>query len=263
MLTAAQARLLTVELHDVSPATWTEVELIQLALARVGVTQLTLLVVPRYLDSRGKYWDLRHSPELVDWLREQQDRGSELVLHGLTHRADGPPLGVRNKLMHRYFSRGCAEFAHLTQDQATWRLRQGRRVLQQCGLTAPGFIAPAWQQSPGSIAAVDRLGFSFTAFLNHVQPLVGDRLPVITPALTFDAPNPLVDHGKRLVMRCLEASARSRRLLRVALHPADVHGTQPLTHIVKRVQALLQHRQQVTYARWLERRDPRPTREAA
>ena len=256
-------RMLTVEIHDVSPATWAEVDLIKFSLAEIGVHQPSLLVVPRLHAPDGSYHDLRDHPEMVDRLRDEADAGSEIIQHGLTHRAPGPPPpGLRNALMYHYFSRGCAEFAHLSEPEAVWRLRKGRSILQQCGLEAAGFIAPAWQQSRGSMSAVAALGFRFTAFLNHVLPLQGVHQAVRTLALTFDAPNPLVDRGKRMVMRCFEGLARRAPLLRVALHPADVHGGRPLKHILGRVRKLMRRRRLVSYDQWL-RADAQRLRRAA
>lgn len=257
MKNVSNARLLTVEIHDVSPATWAEVDLIKFSLAEIGVDRTSLLVIPRYHDADGGYHDLRDYPEMVDRLRDDADNGSEIIQHGLTHRAPGPPPpGLRNALMYNFFSRGCAEFEHLSEDEATWRLRKGRLILQECRLDAPGFIAPAWQQSRGSLAAAAALDYRFTAFLNYVQPLRGERRPLRTPALTFDAPNPLVDHGKRVVMRCFERLARSTPLLRVALHPSDVYGERPLDHILGRIKELMRRRQLVTYEQWLDRAIP-------
>lgn len=256
-MNASNTRLLTVEIHDVSPATWAEVDHIKFSLAEIGVDRTSLLVIPRCHDLDGGYHDLRDFPEMVDRLRDDADNGSEIIQHGLTHRAPGPPPpGLRNAFMFSVFSRGCAEFAHLSEDEATWRLRKGRTILQECGLDAAGFIAPAWQQSRGSTAAATALDYRFTAFLNHVLPLRGERRPLRTPALTFDAPNPLVDRGKRVVMRCFERLARSTPLLRVALHPSDVHGERPLDHIIGRLKVLIRQRQLVTYEQWLDRAVP-------
>lgn len=250
-------KLLTVEIHDVSPATWAEVDHIKFSLAEIGVDRTSLLVIPRHHDADGGYHDLRDHPEMVDRLQEDADNGSEIIQHGLTHRAPGPPpAGLRNALMYNLFSRGCAEFAHLSEDEAIWRLRKGRAILEECRLRAEGFIAPAWEQSRGSMAAAAALDYRFTAFLNKVVPLRGERRPLSTPALTFDAPNPLVDRGKRVVMRCFEELARSAPLLRVALHPSDVHGERPLDHILERVAVLMRHRSLVTYEQWLDRAVP-------
>jgi uncharacterized protein len=254
----SRPRALTVEVHDVSPATRLEVEAIVAALGDVGVERVTLLVVPSYLDERGRRWDLRDDPALVARLRGWQAAGSEIVQHGLTHRAPGPPpRGLANALMHHWFSRGCAEFAHLPREEAALRLLEGRRILEDCELRAEGFIAPAWQQSPAAIGVLTQLGYRFTAFLDHLLPFEGDPRPVPCPAITFAAPNLLVDRGKRLVMRGVEAMARPAPLLRVAVHPEDLHHGRPLPHILRRLRGLLRHRRAITYAEWLSERTAR------
>jgi uncharacterized protein len=249
------ARALTVEIHDASPATAADVEALRAELADLGVDRTTLLVVPAMVDPQGRPWDLREHAGFADWLRGQQQQGSEIVLHGLTHRAPGPPPPhLPDRILHRWFARGCDEFAFLTRDEATRRLETGRGILRDCGLWAEGFVAPAWLQSRGALEAVERLGFRYTAFLTHVQPLVGDRTPVSTPALTFAASNPLVDYGKRALMRGCEAWARPAPLLRVALHPADRHGARPFEHALARLRRLLRYRRLVTYGEWLAER---------
>ncbi len=263
-LTTALPRALTVEIHDITPAWRDEVQAIGAALAAVGVERPTLLVVPRFVDEAGRCWDLRDDPALIAWLRAQQRAGAEIVQHGLTHRAPAPPPpGLGNALMHRWFSRGCAEFAHLSGEEAASRLLAGRRILRECGLEPGGFIAPAWQQSPAAIGVLARLGFAFTAFLDHLLPLGDDPRPVRTPALTFAAPNAVVDHAKRVVMRGVEACSRPAPLLRVAVHPEDLHGARPVEHILERVQRLLRHRRHVTYAEWLAERHERERHERA
>ena len=52
-------------------------------------------------------------------------------------------------------------------------------------------------------------------------------------------------------MRCLEAASAMIPLVRVALHPTDVHGARTLDHIINRIRALLRHRRPVTYSGWL------------
>ena len=246
-------RRLTVEIHDVSPAYATEVHEMGAALAEVGVRRPVLLVVPSLIDSRGSHWDLRADDRLVDWLGDQQRAGAEIVLHGLTHRAPhAPPPGVGNYLMHRFFARGLAEFAHLSRMEALIRLDAGLRILKDCGLKTAGFIAPAWQQSAEAIVALRELGFRFTTFFNRVLPLVGSARPVTTVALTFDAANPAIDYAKRVLMRGVERAYRQAQLLRVALHPRDLHGRRPLEHILARVRALLPWRPVTTYGAWLD-----------
>lgn len=240
-------RLLTIEIHDVSPAHRTEIDNIYRALVRAGTAPTTLLVVPGYLDARGRSWDLRDHPGLAGWLKRQQENGVEIIQHGLTHRAPGlPPPGLGNAFMHNFFARGLAEFAHLDRAEAKRRLQAGSRILSDCGLYARGFIAPAWQQSQEALQSVRDEGYSYTAFINKVLPLQNGHGRVLSPVLTFDAVNPLIDCSKRALMRCLEAACVMVPLVRVALHPTD-----PVDHIINRIRALLRHRRPVTYAELL------------
>ncbi len=243
---------LTVEIHDVGPATYQEARTIRAALEQAGIEKPSLLIVPCFEDDGHVSWDLRRHPECTDWLLGLQEAGCEIIQHGYSHRAPSPPPpGLTNAFMHHVFSRGCAEFAHLTSGQAAKRIEAGRLVFSECGLDARGFVAPAWQQSSAAIAAVKRAGFEFTAFFSHVLPLSGDRRPIRSPALTFDAPGVLADYGKRALMRLIELAGRSAPLLRVAFHPADVHGARPLSYIIGRLCSLMRDRRLVSYAEWL------------
>ncbi len=251
-LAVAAPAALTVEIHDVSPANAAEIATLVTAVREVGVGRLVLLVVPSWVDARG-HFDLRADEELVAWLRDEAALGSEIVLHGLTHMAPRRPRGLRNQLSHRFFSRGCAEFAHLDADEARNRLHAGLRILEDCGFRPEGFVAPAWQQSDAAQAAVREFGFRWTAFLDRVVVLKDAPAEHPTHALTFDAANPAIDYGKRAYMRGVEAIERTAPLLRVALHPRDVHGRVPARHAVKRIQGLLRERQLVTVSDWIAR----------
>jgi len=246
-------RYLIVEIHDVHPGALDRVEAIRSALAERGVARPSLLVVPRFEDEKGGSWDLREHPKTLRWLHLRRREGCEIVQHGLTHRAPAPPPpGLRHAMMHRWFSRGCAEFAHLSEAEAAARLAEGRRILEVCSLRARGFVAPAWQQSPAAIAAVQAAGFGFTSFLDHVLLLNGCRSRVTSPALTYDTPHAAIDLGKRVVMRCWAGLTHQAPLVRVALHPDDVLAPARLCHVLQRIEALEHERRLVSYAEWMQ-----------
>jgi hypothetical protein len=245
-------RAMTVELHDVSPSARVEVERLRAALETIGVDRGTLLVVPRQQDEHGAAWDLRDDPALGEWLRARRREGWEIVQHGLTHRASGPPPADRfEDWLRERVARGQDEFAHLTEAEARARLLEGRAILHACGLSADGFVAPVWRQSRGTRRALRALGFRFTAGLTHVRRVTGDVRPRCSPALTFAAGDPATDLGKRAVMLGAEAAGLARPLLRVALHPEDLDHPGLLAHILDRIRGLLRHRRLVTYAEWL------------
>lgn len=154
--------------------------------------------------------------------------------------------------MHRHFSRGCAEFAFLTYAEARERLLVGRRVLAACGLESHGFIAPAWQQSPGAQRAIRDLGFRFTATFGGVRALVEPGPGLVgSLALTFDAAGRTIDYGKRLVMRGFERINRHAPIVRLALHPSDAEAPGRLPYILRRLSVLMKTRDLTTYERWL------------
>ncbi|MBK8012749.1 MAG: polysaccharide deacetylase family protein [Deltaproteobacteria bacterium] len=246
--TSKQDLCMTVEIHDVTPRFHDEVLEIHRKLRSLGVDQPTLLVVPAFeVRGQGRNWDLRKHPESARWLRHQQARGSEIVLHGLSHRAFArPPPGARAWLMHHGYSRGCAEFAHIGRQEAKRRLGAGQNIFEDCGLKTDGFIAPAWQQSPAAFDALRETGLQYTAFFGSVVDLKRD-LRMKTPVLTFSAPGVLTDHAKRAFMRGRETWAAKTPLIRVALHPEDAQTPGRLEHIVRRVEVLLRRRRVVPY----------------
>lgn len=247
-------RAMTVEIHDVSAATMPQVERIRAALEGVGVDRGSLLVVPAWEDERGRRWPLRRDPAAAAWLRERRREGWEVVLHGLTHRAPQPPEDPLDAWLDRWWSRGQDEFARLDEPEARRRLREGREVLREAGVPPAGFVAPVWRQSPGTRLALRTLGFRFTADLGAVHLLTPAGPAVSSPALTFAAPDPVLDLGKRAAMLGAEVAGIGSSLLRVAVHPEDLRRDGLLEHIVGRVRRLLRHRRLVTYEEWLGER---------
>jgi predicted deacetylase len=249
---------LIVEIHDVTPALWPEVDAIVRRLASVGIERPTLLVAPEY-EHNNVRWDMRQQPHYCDWLCALVEKGAEVVMHGLTHcapRATKPtstairPSLIRPTLMHALHSRGCAEFAHLDLDQARGRLTRGLGILTECGLETSGFVAPAWQQSEATKVAVCEAGFSFSAFIDSVLDVQTSQTRR-APCLSFAASHALIDAGKRLTMRMVEKRNAAVPLLRVALRPDDMRRPGLVAHIESRILGLLQTREPTSYRRFV------------
>jgi predicted deacetylase len=209
-----------VVLHDVSPARWDGCLRVLSELRRcasqAGVTlPLTLLVVPRM------HGDAALPRRYLRWLHGMADAGHELVLHGLTHRDEGPPLrGLRDYLLRRHYTAGEGEFAALSHPQATERLLQGRAWAQAHGLAMDGFVAPAWLLSPPGLQAVVDAGFRHTCTLTEVIALP-QRQALPAPSLVFST-RAAWRRGLSLAWnRLLARRARAAPLLRLELHPSD------------------------------------------
>lgn len=130
-----------ISIHDVAPPHLEGVRALLQALDALGARPRVLKVVPNL----AHRWPLRQDPALVQLLREEVASGSEVVLHGYTHRTQGRLQGsLPARLRARWFAPRDAEFLSLSQEEAERRLRAGLRELQEVGLVPVGFCAPAW-----------------------------------------------------------------------------------------------------------------------
>lgn len=217
---ACSARDLCVVLHDVSPSRWAAcrrvIDEVQRCASQAGATlPLTLLIVPRM------HGDPALPSAYVQWLRAMQSAGHELVLHGLTHRDDGPPpRSLRERWLRHLYTAGEGEFAALSQAEAAARLSKGRAWACSLGLRMDGFVAPAWLMSPGSLSAVAAAGFGHTCTLTTVIALPQGQV-LRAPSLVFSTRAGWRRLASRLWNTLLARRARGARLLRLELHPAD------------------------------------------
>lgn len=206
-----------VSLHDVSPAFEPEVERM-LELCHARGSRPALLVVPDY-HGRAPLGD---APEFVDRLRALAASGHEILLHGFFHRAEASdPSGAATRFFRqRVVSAGEAEFASLEPAEAARRLDDGARVLAECGLSASGFVPPAWSMGPGVLELLAERGYRYTE----------DHLFVYDPASRRRRPSVVLNFASRspgrlfsTVAYCRVAKyARAALPARVALHPGDM-----------------------------------------
>ena len=216
---ACSARDLCVVLHDVSPARWEGCQRVIAELQRcaeqAGVhLPLTLLVVPHM------HGDAALPAPYLRWLYAMQRAGHELVLHGLTHRDEGPPPGgLRERLLRHVYTAGEGEFAALPQAEAAQRLSAGRAWARALGLPMQGFVAPAWLMSPGTLQAAADAGFGHTCTLTEVIALPQGQA-LAAPSLVFSTRAAWRRGLSLLWNRWLARRSRHARLLRLELHPA-------------------------------------------
>lgn len=206
---------LVVSIHDVAPATSAAAKRWARHLDRLGVPA-TLLVVPGPWRGPG----LADAPDLTAWLQDRRSMGDEIAQHGWDHRAvPGPPSWRRP--VGSALARGCAEFWALDEAAAVRRLRRGRDVLAEGGLTVAGFTPPGWLASPGTGRALRGLGYRYTTSHTAITDLsAGQRLHLV--ALSH-RPGGAGEHAAAVLMAvAARRLARRGQGVRIALHPDDI-----------------------------------------
>jgi predicted deacetylase len=191
-----------VSIHDVSPAWKREVE-DALEVAHAHGVRPALLVVPNF---HGRA-PLDGDPEFCARLRELQAEGHEIYLHGFYHRAegdneDGAATGSRLRWFFRQkiVSAGEAEFAAVSPREAERRLDDGRKMLDNVGLSPSGFVAPAWSMPSWLLPMLGARGYGFAE----------DHLRVYDPAAGARASSSTGRAGRPLASRRPSRGAASR-----------------------------------------------------
>ena len=243
------ARALVVSLHDVSPQTREECQLILADLARWGVPHGSLLVIPDH-HHRGH---MRDDPEFAAWLRKQAALGHEIVMHGYYHqrqrRAGESPW---DKFTTRLYTADEGEFYDLDRTGATELVTRARNEFQSLGLAPAGFIAPAWLLSGDAENALRDLGVDYTTRLGSVldfQTGLTHRSQSLVWSVRSGWRRRTSLLWNALLFRRLAASP----LLRISIHPVDRRHANVWQQIGELVSRALADRRPLTYHAWLLR----------
>lgn len=238
---------LVVSIHDVSPRTFPDsVEMLD-CLRRLGVKRTSLLVVPDH-HRRGHFLE---DAQFCQWLREQAAAGHEIVAHGYCHeRARRPAERTCDKWVTRVYTSGEGEFYDIEEQEAARLLGRARADFAQAGLHPEGFIAPAWLLSAAAERALCAQGWLYTTRLGSVQHLPsGQRFA--SQSLVWSvrqAWRRAVSLGwNALLFRRLLANP----LLRIGVHPPDLHHPAIWRQICALTARALANREATTYAAWV------------
>lgn len=242
-------KALVVSLHDVSPLTRTRCERIVTELAAIGLTRLSLLVIPNHHD-RGH---VRADVLLCDWLRARAAEGHEIVTHGYFHLR---PRREKESLVQRFTTRVYTadegEFFDLDRNEAHSLARRGNSELREIGLDPRGFIAPAWLLSSQAEGALRELGYEYTTRLRTVTDLRSGCVHE-SQSLCWS-----VRTGWRRAVSLAWNAALNRRLraadlLRISVHPPDIEHPAVWCQIRRFVADALHTRTGMTYLDWITR----------
>jgi predicted deacetylase len=248
-LSPARDRALVVSLHDVSPHTWPASETILRELVDLGVTRTSLLVIPDH-HRRGHFLE---SPGFCTWLREAEQAGHEIVMHGYYHqRARRSDESALQKLTTRVYTADEGEFFDLDADNARSLLGRARADFTKAGLSPRGFIAPAWLLSAEAESVLVEFGVEYTTRLGTVTAVPGGQ-PWHSQSLVWS-----VRSGWRRSVSLLWNASLFRRkqdagLLRISVHPVDHAHPAIWRQIRQLVAQALEDREALTYHAWLTR----------
>lgn len=234
--------------HDLAPPFTGELRQLLAALDRIGVRPRVLKVVPRW-GGGPSIWE---APDLAQLLRAEVEGGSEVVLHGYTHRVAGPlggsPLG---QLRGRLFAGEAAEFLSLDAAEARQRLEEGRALLRAGGLDPQGFCAPGWLARRELRSTLRQLGFRYYVGLSTLHDLRdGRRWRMPWAGYMGAAPwhECLVRVGSALFL----GAAAGAPVIKVFLHPQGFPQSRDAQRVLETLARLVRERQPVTYGQLLE-----------
>jgi len=242
-----EERRLLISLHDVAPPTWEACRRVAERLDQLGAAPYSLFVVPWF--HRGD--SIAARPGFIEWLRRQQERGHEILLHGYTHIVEQRSARGLNAIRAALLSDGEEEFYHLDRDSFSARVCLGRDNLAQAGFRPRGFVAPAWLMPAFGIETVLQCGFGYTETLTRVH-FSGETGSLRSPCLVFSPRTRLRLACSIAWNRALATLARRAAAMRVAIHPADEAVPRAWTEIERHVVRQVAARTCCTYAQ-LER----------
>jgi predicted deacetylase len=245
---AADAGRVSIEVHDVAPATWRECASVLRTLDDIGAKRLTLLVVPRY--HRGRTID--SDPRVRRVLERRLERGDELALHGYSHLDEQPPpRTVRGYVERRLLTRAEGEFAAIDEGTAAWRLERGVETFHAMGWPLYGFVPPAWLLGDGARDAVSRCGhaFEYVAVRRGVYRLPDWRF-ARSATVAYSPDRAWRRAMSRAMIRRELKRARSMPLLRLAIHPQDARVPEVMNHWCTLVEEAMAERTPVTKHDW-------------
>jgi predicted deacetylase len=235
-----------VSLHDVSPLTLEDCRqaITLLRHAGLAISQLTVLAIPRHEDRAP----LDRDPETVRFLRELQEGGAQLVMHGLTHRMPGRAHSPAGFFRGHVFARGQGELLLASAEAATRALDEGTDILRRAGLepATRAFVPPAWLLSRAARQVVARAGFDFYEVFGGIVHGPRLRAPRVIGWGSLNAVETVATAAYAWAQTLLPA-----RDTRVAVHPADMRRPLQRRGIARALGRLRDRTRAMSYATYL------------
>jgi predicted deacetylase len=242
----ARSRLLLASIHDVSPVFESEVDaLVDRLVPRVG-HRFAMLVVPNHWHRAPLLAGSGFAARLRAW----SDAGVEMFLHGYFHRQEVLAPTLSDRFRGRWMTAGEGEFLALDRGEAGRRIDAGRKLVEDIiGRPVTGFVAPAWLYGDGALEALAAAGVGIVEDHWKVWSAGSGRILARGSVVTWASRTRL-----RLLSSLLAAPVVRHlplRVLRLGVHPPDVHQPALLESIDATLAYALKHRRAGAYSELL------------
>ncbi len=237
---------LTVSIHDTAPHTRGDVERTLDLLISCGVNKVSMLVIPDHPLSGP----IDKNQNFVSWLHEMENRGHEIVLHGLTHTGKKHPWTNPVKaFFSRIYTRGCGEFYMIDKADALDRLKRGMDIMHRAGFNPQGFVAPAWLYGERFEEAAVSAGLKYytTRFELIALPTKTQRFSIRAKAIVYSSSTKFRAHISRTYCEILSNLQKSQPLVRLAIHPKDILNSRVRKSVRNIALTLAKYRKTATY----------------
>jgi uncharacterized protein len=229
---------LVVAIHDVAPEYLDDVRFLLTALDQFDARPRVLKVIPQHLSE---------SRDLLALLRQEQERGSEVVMHGFAHRTTGRLRGpLLGRLRARIFAPHAAEFISLSPADMEARLRTGREILGTVGIGVRGFCAPGWLEAPDLRAALRVTGFRYDVTMTRIIDLQAGRA-IATAWIGYMGAGAVQEHFVGVATGINLLTVPLDRVVKVFLHPQHARSSSACRRILDVIPTLMRDRSLVTY----------------
>ncbi len=245
-----ERKALVVSVHDVAPATRAPAERIVDAMTRHGVRVCSLLVVPNY-HHRG---ESMNDDGFVRWLRDLENAGHEIVIHGYYHqRPRRSDETLREKMITRSYTSDEGEFYDLAYDEAHARITRALTEFRKAHLRPRGFIAPAWLLSEEAERAAADAEMEYTTRLTTLRDLRTEQT-FASRSLVYSVRNSWRRAASLAWNGAVSRALAAAPLLRLSLHPPDLEHAEIWRQITRSVERFIETRRPTTYCEWIGER---------
>lgn len=246
-----QRRQLLLSIHDVGPRFVSEVDRHAERMAAAGVAhRYAMLVVPNH-------WGVAplSGSEFSTKLRNWASAGVEMFVHGWFHRDEARHNAAADRFRARHMTAGEGEFLGLDRAEASRRMADGRKLIEDIiGRPVAGFIAPAWLYGDGAREALRDNGFAIAE--DHMRvwsPRTNDTVLARGPVITWASRSRARITSSLFAARALGWVLKKAPVVRIAVHPGDVHIEVLNRSIDRTIHAFTRSHRPTRYNELLER----------